>query len=67
MSTNSDSRWCGRRTARAPIGGSSARQELDRARKDLRRFDAESVAIVRSAGEQPHDARSMALQPDLLY
>jgi hypothetical protein len=26
-------------------GGSSARQELERARKDLRRFDAELVAI----------------------
>jgi hypothetical protein len=26
-------------------GGSSAREELDRAREDLRRFDAESVAI----------------------
>jgi hypothetical protein len=26
-------------------GGSSTRKELDRARDDLRRFDAESVAI----------------------
>ena len=26
-------------------GGSSARDELDRAREDLRRFDAESIAI----------------------
>ena len=29
-------------------GASSARQELDRARKDLGRFDAESVAILES-------------------
>ena len=29
-------------------GGSSAREELDSAREDLRRFDAESVAIFES-------------------
>ena len=29
-------------------GGSSAREELDSAREDLRRFDGESVAIFES-------------------
>jgi hypothetical protein len=51
-----------------PCGGSAARGELARAREDLRRFDAESVAIsiVRSLGAL-HDAHSVALQPDQLH
>jgi hypothetical protein len=45
-------------------GGSAARDELARAREDLRRLLRSS--IVRSLGA-PHDARSVALQSDLLY
>ena len=54
MSTNSDRRRDLRRALLDGVveaqlelqcGGSSAREELDSAREDLRRFDGESVAI----------------------
>ena len=55
MSTDSDRRRDLRRAlldgvveAQLELGGSSAREELDSAREDLRRFDGESVAIFES-------------------
>ena len=73
MSTDSDRRRVLRRSLLDRVvdaqlglqcGDSSGREELDRAREDLRRFDAESVAIFdRAIGVLAGEGK----QPDLAY